>query len=175
MPREKKACAVCAAPGASYACPRCRAPYCCVACCRRHRDACGGRPPAPAPPAPAPRRRPATTPGGAADDDPAGTLTDAHRARLSGCDWLRAELRSEPSLRALLRRIEAAADPAAALGAARGRDARFAAFVDGMLVELGICDRDGDGEVTFRGADRPLPAPGAGAPARPLYHGGGAS
>ena len=106
---------------------------------------------------------------GACDDD-RNALSDSHRRRLSECAWLRDELRSEPSLRALLRRIEAARDPAAALSAARSNDPRFAALVDAMLVELGVCAVDADGRAAFEGAQRPLPPPGAGRPPRPLFH-----
>lgn len=110
----------------------------------------------------------------AADGDRAAVLTDAHRNRLSECDWLRAELRSEPSLRALLASIERAADPAAALGDARTKDDRFAAFVDAVLLEVGIAaaGKGEDGGVAFLGAAEPLPPPDTGKPPRPLYHGG---
>ena len=178
MPRIPKPCAVCATAGASYACPKCRVAYCSVACCKRHKADCGGAAraaPAPAAAKPAQPAQPAARGAarhvgpGACDDD-RNALSDSHRRRLSECAWLRDELRSEPSLRALLRRIEAARDPAAALSAARSNDPRFAALVDAMLVELGVCAVDADGRAAFEGAQRPLPPPGAGRPPRPLFH-----
>ena len=175
MPRIPKPCAVCATAGASYACPKCRVAYCSVACCKRHKADCGGAAraapaPAAAKPAQPAARGAARHVGPGACDDDRNALSDAHRRRLSECAWLRDELRSEPSLRALLRRIEAARDPAAALSAARSNDPRFAALVDAMLVELGVCAVDADGRAAFEGAQRPLPPPGAGRPPRPLFH-----
>ena len=180
MPREKRPCVVCATAAASYACPRCRAPYCSVACCKQHKGDCRG-------PAGAPRQQARRSGGGGgggvapprgearhADagecDDERNVLSEEHKRRLSGCAWLRDELRSEATLRELLVRIERAADPKAALATARSNDPRFAALVDHMLIELGICSRDAEGGVTFHGAKEPLPPPGRGRPPRPLYH-----
>lgn len=175
MPRELQPCAVCATVDAKYACPKCRAAYCCVACCKRHKESgdCGGASSrrAPATTAPLERKKAvAAKEEVCCDDDETNVLTDAHKERLSGCGWLRDELRSEPTLRALLVKIEGAREPSTALATARSNDTRFADFVDRMLVELGICAFEADGSIAFHGPKRPIPAPDTGKPPEPIYH-----
>ncbi|KAJ1449176.1 hypothetical protein M885DRAFT_500725 [Pelagophyceae sp. CCMP2097] len=167
--RSDKACAVCAAAVAKYSCPQCRAAYCGVACCRDHKESCAG-PAAPAAPGAA-RCGPVAAPRDAAaandEDDETNVLSDAHKQQLSQCGWLRQALGRRGVLE-LLGRILSAPHRGHALRVppsdrARRNDPEFAELVDRMLLELGICIRDGAG-VTFVGAEARLPPAGAGAP-----------
>ena len=83
------------------------------------------------------------------------------RARLSGTAvpdmvvrwlsiWLLVQSRAQ-----VIGQIDSAADRPAALEAAKATDKDFAAFIDEMLVTVGVCARTADGAVQFVGVPRP--------------------
>ncbi|KAG5176976.1 hypothetical protein JKP88DRAFT_227291 [Tribonema minus] len=84
----------------------------------------------------------------AAQEEEAGwQLTDAHRAQLSGSEWLRAALR-DPKLQTLILQIDGARNREAELRFHR-TNPEFSALMDRILLEMGLLNRSADGNLEF--------------------------
>jgi len=146
--KKKATCAVCATGPRKYKCPKCTAPYCSAACFSTHKTTCVPTVTAPAPP-PAATAAPVTC---VVDDDPDFmTLPDEAIMKITTNEKLLNMLRDR-RLQDVIRAIDGAPDRRRALEQARGRwGADFQAFLDEMLVTVGVCTRRPDGTVEFVG------------------------
>ena len=151
LARESLACGVCAVAGAKYSCPKCREAYCCVACCKEHKARCSGVPP------PKRRTRPAPRAERTRDDfdNDVHALSSDLKARLEGLAYIQTELDKDPDLLDAFQSVDTSLNRAAALAHARTTDVKVAAFIDRVLIDLGVCERDPDSqEITFLGLPR---------------------
>lgn len=136
-------CKVCSKSAAKYKCPTCRLPFCSVPCSRAHKaDPCSAvassaavAPPptqSPALPLPAPTPPPPGLLSGA-DVHP---LTREQRDALVACPDICAAVKDK-DLQELVRSVDGAKDPVAALVAAMAGSDRFGSLADLMLGAVG--------------------------------------
>mmetsp|Transcript_30020 Transcript_30020/g.96870 ORF Transcript_30020/g.96870 Transcript_30020/m.96870 type:complete len:173 (-) Transcript_30020:74-592(-) len=151
--KQKRTCVVCEAGDAKYSCPKCREAYCCVACCKAHKEACSGKAPAKTPKRIRPPPRAERTRDEFDDDE--HLLSADLREKLDTLTYVRRELEADSDLLDAFRSVDTAPCRAAALARARTTDLKLAAFIDRVLVDLGLCERDPTtGDVSFLG--RPM-------------------
>ena len=146
-------CQVCGVAASKYKCPGCELRHCSVPCYQSHCPSCaqGGRR-APPPPPPQPRAAGAALPPRAAgtsetaqelaeEDELQARLPEALLQRLCADAGVAAAM-GDPRLRRVLAAIDQAPDRVAALEAyKRSEGAPFRAFVDSLLVALGVAQR----------------------------------
>ena len=156
MPPKPSLCKVCEAAAARYKCAGCALPYCGVPCYRAHCPGCehGGKRPAPAP-APAPAAAAAERAEDLAEDDELRARLPAERLERLLADPRVAAAMGDARLRRILAAIDAAPDRVSALEACkRAEGAPFRAFLDDVLVALGVAQRiatDGGSGIEFLG------------------------
>lgn len=178
-----KSCLICSSGPQKYRCPTCGIRYCGVPCFSKHKENCrpatktssedvygppSGSALAAASASPsvddaaAAALSTAAAAAGSAlaaglggdDADFNLALSDAQLLRMSTDSKLLATLRDR-RLQEVIRAVDSAADRPAALKRARERwGADFQAFLDDMLVTVGVAVRRPDGSVEFTGSDR---------------------
>mmetsp|Transcript_14038 Transcript_14038/g.42454 ORF Transcript_14038/g.42454 Transcript_14038/m.42454 type:complete len:153 (+) Transcript_14038:77-535(+) len=147
MPRQPRVCAVCSTASAKYACPKCRAAYCCVACCREHKARCPG----PSTAQKQQRKRPAVRTKDEFDDEDHALGADLKR-RVDALTYVQAALDDDRDLLDALHAVDTAPSRSAALARARTTDLKLAAFIDRILLDLHVCERDPlSNDVSFLG------------------------